>query len=81
MNSFNISGVKISTWKSTGIFNCSDNSNMNAVGNSKGEFPSLINDRRMHVYLNGSHFQKNKATVTNKILINILRITFPNYSE
>ena len=54
---------------------------MNAVGNSKGEFPYLINDRRMHVYLNGSHFQQNKATVTNKIVINILRITFTNYSQ
>ena len=70
-NSFNISGLKISTWKSRGIFNYSDSSNMNAVGNSRGEFPYLINDGRIRVYLSGSYFQQNKATVTNKTIINI----------
>ena len=44
---------------------------MNAVGNSRGEFPYLINDGRIRVYLSGSHFQQNKATVTNKTIINI----------
>ena len=33
MGSFNFTGGKISTWKSTGIFNYFSNSNMNAVGN------------------------------------------------
>ena len=70
-NSFNINGLKRSTWKSTGIFNCLDSSNMNAVGNSRGEFPYLINDGRIRVYLSGSHFQQNNAPSINKTVINI----------
>ena len=35
MGSFQFTAGKISTWKSTGIFNYLDNSNINAVGNSK----------------------------------------------
>ena len=37
MGSFQFTGGKISTWKSTGIFNYLDNSNMNAVGDSGGD--------------------------------------------
>ena len=44
MGSFNSTGGKISTWKSTGIFNYVDDSNMNAVGDSKGDLPDLKND-------------------------------------
>ena len=39
-NSFNNNSLKILTGKSTGVFNY----NMNAVGNSGGEFPYLIDD-------------------------------------
>ena len=38
MGSFQFTGSKISTWKSTGIFNYSSDSNMNAVGDSGGDF-------------------------------------------
>ena len=44
---------------------------MNAVGNSRGEFPYLINDGRIRVYLSGSHFQQNNAPIINKTVINI----------
>ena len=37
MGSFQFTGSKISTWKSTGIFNYLGNSNMNAVGDSGGD--------------------------------------------
>ena len=37
MESFQFTGNKISTWKSTGIFNYSSDSNMNAVGDSGGD--------------------------------------------
>ena len=37
-NSFNINSLKILTWKSIGVFNY----NMNAFGNSSGEFPYLF---------------------------------------
>ena len=58
MGSFQFTGNKISTWKSTGIFNYSSDSNMNAVGDSGGGLSDIKNDGRMYVYLSGNHFQK-----------------------
>ena len=51
LGSFNFTGGKITTWKSTGIFNYLGNSNMNAVADSGGDLPALKNDGRLHVYL------------------------------
>ena len=71
MGSFNFTTNKISTWKSTGIFNRSSNSkyftssNMNAVGDAKGNLRDLKNDGRMNVYLSGNHFQQNVASIPN----------------
>ena len=65
MGSFNFTSGKISTWKSTGIFNNLDDSNMNSVGDSGGDLPALKNDGRMYVYLSGNHFQQNKVTIPN----------------
>ena len=62
MGSFNFTSSKISTWKSTGIFNCS---NMDAVGDAKGNLSDLKNDGRMNVYLSGNHFQQNVASIPN----------------
>ena len=63
--SFNFTAGKITTWKSTGIFNYFGNFNMNFVGDSGGDLPVLKNDGRMHVYLNGHHFQQNKVFIPN----------------
>ena len=41
MRSFQFTNGKISTWKSTGIFNYLGNSNMNAVGDSSGGLPNI----------------------------------------
>ena len=41
MGSFQFTGGKISTWKSTGIFNYLGNSNMNAIGDSGGDLPDI----------------------------------------
>ena len=72
MGSFQFIAGKISTWKSTGIFNYLGNSNMNAVGDSKSVLPELKNDGRMHVSLSGNHFQQNKVIIpNNNNLINI----------
>ena len=72
LGSFNFTAGKITTWKSTGIFNYFGNSNMNLVADSGGDLPVLKNDGRMHVYLNGNHFQKNKViTPNNNNVINI----------
>ena len=65
MGSFQFTGNKISTWKSTGIFNYSSDSNMNAVGDSGGDLPDIKNDGRMYVYLSGNHFQQNKVIFPN----------------
>ena len=50
MGSFQFAGGKISAWKSTGIFNYTGDSNMNAAGDASGGLPFLVNDGRMHVY-------------------------------
>ena len=65
MESFQFTGGKISTWKSTGIFNYLSNSNMNAVGDSGGDLPDIENDGRLYVYLSGNHFQQNKVIIPN----------------
>ena len=38
---------------------------MNSVADSGGDLPVLKNDGRMHVYLSGNHFQKNKLIIPN----------------
>ena len=62
---FGITSKDISEWKSTGIYNYSSDSNMNAVANAKSTLPNLKNDGRMHVYLSGNHFQQNKVIIPN----------------
>ena len=54
MGSFGFGSKDISEWKSTGIYNYSSRSNMNALANSKNDLPNLKNDGRMHVYLSGN---------------------------
>ena len=65
MGSFQFTAGKISTWKSTGIFNYLGNSNMNAVGDSRSDLLELKSDGRMHVSLSGNHFQQNKVIIPN----------------
>ena len=65
MGSFQCTNGKISTWKSTGIFNYLGNSNMNAVGDASGDLPDIKNDGRLYVYLSGNHFQQNKVIIPN----------------
>ena len=38
---------------------------MNAVADSKTNLPNFKNDGRMHVHLNGNHFQQNVAGIPN----------------
>ena len=71
MGSFQFTGNKISTWKSTGIFNDLSNSNMNVVGDSGGDLPDIKNGGRLYVYLCGNHFQQNKVIIPNDNAINI----------
>ena len=63
--SFGLTSKDISEWKSTGIYNYSSDSNMDAVGDSGGYWPDIKNDGRIHVYLSGNHFQQNKVIIPN----------------
>ena len=38
---------------------------MNTFANAKSDLPNLKNDGRMHVHLNGNHFQQNKVIISN----------------
>ena len=62
---FGLTSKDISEWKSTGIYNYSSDSNMNAFANAKSNLPNLKNDGRMHVYLSHNHFQQNKVIIPN----------------
>ena len=65
MGSFQFTNGKISTSKSTGIFNYSGDSNMNAVGDASEDLSDIKDDGRMYVYLSGNHFQQNKVIIPN----------------
>ena len=72
MDSFNFNSKKISEWKSTGIFIYSDDSSMKGIKDTKTKLPELKNDGRMHVYLQGNHFQQNDVIILhNNNVINI----------
>ena len=69
---FGLTSKDISECKSTGIYNYSSDSNMNAFANAKSNLPNLKNDGRMHVHLSGNHFQPNKVIIPNNYnVINI----------
>ena len=72
---FGLTTRDISEWKSTGFYNYSSDSNMNAVANAKSDLPNLKNDGRMHVHLSGNHFQQNVVGIPNNDnVINIYRV-------
>ena len=62
---FGLTFKDISEWKSTGIYNYSSDSNMNAVANAKSDLPNLKSDGRMRVHLSCNHFQQNKVIILN----------------
>ena len=69
--SFDSTINKISTWKSTGIFNYVSNNNTIVVEDASGDLPELKVDDDLYTYLSGNHFQQNKADIFNNIIINI----------
>ena len=69
---FGLTSRDISEWKSTGIYNYSSDSNVNAVSNAKSNLPNLKTDDRLHVHLSGNHFQQNVVGIpSNGNVINI----------
>ena len=77
VDSFTFSNKRILKWKSTGIFSYSDYYSMKGIENTKKEMPILKKDEKMHVYLQGNHFQQNNILtsnndhVINKNIVNI----------
>ena len=65
MGSFSFAANRISAWKSAGIFNYVNNSNMNAVGDTSGNSPDLKIDGRMRVYLSGNYFKQDETRIPN----------------
>ena len=63
--SFGLTSKDITEWKSTGIYNYSSDSNMNAIVDSGGYLPDIKNDGKMHVHISGNHFQQNKVSIPN----------------
>ena len=63
--SFGLTSKDITEWKSTGIYNYSSDSNMNAIIDSGGYLPDIKNDGRIHVHLSGNHSQQNKGIIPN----------------
>ena len=62
---FGLTSRDLSEWKSTGIYNYSSDSNMNAFANAKSNLPNLKHDGRMHIHLSGNHFQQNVVGIPN----------------
>ena len=62
---FGLNCKDITEWKSTGIYNYSSDSNMNAVANAKTTLPYLGINGRMYVHLSGNHFQQNAVNIPN----------------
>ena len=58
--SFKYTPDKINLWKSTGIHNYTINSNMDAVSVTATTLPSLIDNGRMSVRLEGAYFKQTK---------------------
>ena len=71
MGSFQFTGNKLSAWKSTGIFNYSSDSNMDAAEDSRGDLPDIKMMVECMFYLSGNHFQQNKVIIPNNDVINI----------
>ena len=63
--SFGLTSKDIAEWKSTGVYNYSSDSNMNAIVDSGGYLPDIKSDGRMYVHLSGNHFQQNKVIIPN----------------
>ena len=65
IHSFNFNNGKISEWKTTSIFNYSNDSNMRGIEDPKTKLPELKNDGIMHVYLFGNYFEQNNVIIPN----------------
>ena len=70
--SFKYTGGKINLWKSSGLNNYARNSDMDAVSVTDLDLPSLVDNGRMSVVLDGAYFKQTKLIKpNNNSVINI----------
>ena len=70
--SFGRSGGSISSWKSTGIHNDSNNTDLFSVNNSSNNSPSLLNqENRLGVSFTGNYMKQNKIGYAHGNVVNI----------
>ena len=70
--SFKYTGGKINLWKSSGLNNCTRNSDMDAVSVTNLDLPSLVDDGRTNVALDGAYFKQTELVrPNNNNVINI----------
>ena len=61
--------IKISKWRSTGIFDYISSTDMIAVKNASGELPDInVNSDDVYVYLSDNHFQQDIPSFNNDII-------------
>ena len=70
--SFKYNGSKPNLWKSTGVHNYSVNSDLSAVSKTQTDLPTLVNNGRMNIKLDGACFKQTKLIrPNNNNVINI----------
>ena len=75
--SFKYTSGKINLWKSTGIRNYTRNSNIDVVSVATTDLPSLIDNGRMSVRLEGAYFKQTKLIRPNNYnIINIYIVMY-----
>ena len=65
VHSFNFSNGEVSEWKSTGIFNYSNDSSMKGIKDSKTKPAEIENDGRMQISLFRNYFEQNELIIPN----------------
>ena len=63
--SFKYTSGKINLWKSSGLNNFNGNANMTTISLTDSDLPTLFDDGRMSVNIEGAYFKQNKLIKTN----------------
>ena len=72
--SFKYTNNKINLWKSNGINNYTNDSDMDAVSKGTTDLPSLVDNGRMSVKLAGAYFKQTKLIHPNNNNNNVINI-------
>ena len=59
---------RLITWKSSGIYNFTANSDLKAIPNAQGLLPILENNCRMNLEFNGNYFEQTKVTLPSNVV-------------